>query len=74
MSTTTETRKISSWMRRNVSTYTDPITGAVDCTKLVEAWDGECAGGSATLDQFHPAWDVAVEVAEEHERAMGGVW
>ncbi|MCP3065867.1 hypothetical protein LXT21_44605 [Myxococcus sp. K38C18041901] len=39
-------------------------SGEVNLTSLVEAWDAAQAGGEATLDEHHPAWDVAVEVAE----------
>jgi hypothetical protein len=60
-------RNIRLWMKRNVHKFID--CGEVDCTGMVEAWDRECASGGDTLDTFHPAWDIAVDVAEEEENA-----
>ncbi len=56
------------WMRRRVHDFVDPRTGEVDTTAMVEAWDRAEAGGGATLDSDHPAWDAAVRVAEGFER------
>lgn len=55
---------ISRWMRGNLDDYRDPRTGEVNLTALVEGWDSTCADGGATLDQDHPAWEIAVEVTE----------
>lgn len=58
--------QIARWMRNNVVNHVDGVTGEVNCTALVEEWDRECAGGGATLDPDHVAWEVAVEVADAH--------
>ena len=60
--------QIARWMRDHVVDHVDGVTGEVNCTALVEEWDRECAGGGATLDPDHVAWEVAVEVAEAHEK------
>lgn len=56
------------WMKRNVHRFVDALTGEVNCTALVEAWDAECSTGAATLDPDHEAWDAAVDVAERFEK------
>jgi hypothetical protein len=57
---------IKAWMKRNVSRFVD-VCGEVNCTALVEAWDAQEANGSETLDNMHPAWDIAVDVGEWYE-------
>ncbi len=60
----TQTRQqIARWMRAPKSEHVDRLTGEVNLTALVEAWDRACADGGATLDRDHIAWEVAVEVA-----------
>ena len=60
----TQTRQqIARWMRAHKSEHVDRLTGEVNLTALVEAWDRACADGGATLDPDHIAWEVAVEVA-----------
>lgn len=54
-------------MRANVARFVDGKTGEVDATLMVETWDIETQDGAATLDGDHPAWDVAVEVANSTE-------
>jgi hypothetical protein len=59
---------IRKWMAANASRFVDAC-GEVNSTEMVEAWDREQSTGGATLDSNHPAWDVAVIVAEKHENA-----
>lgn len=60
----TQTRQqIARWMRTHKGEHVDRLTGEVNLTALVEAWDRACADGGATLDRDHIAWEVAVEVA-----------
>lgn len=59
-------KDIQLWMMRNIKDHIDSKTGEVNCTSLVEAWDNECSTGEATLDEDHPAWDIAVEVEEDY--------
>lgn len=61
-------RAIRSWMRAHAREFADPRTGEINCTALVEEWDRSCADGGATLDPDHPAWEIAVEVADEVSR------
>lgn len=58
---------IYKWMIENVENFRDRKTGEINCTKMVEAWDDEEGDGTETLDELHPAWDIAVDVAEECE-------
>ena len=53
---------IRSWMARHRAAHTDRRTGEVDLTSLVEDWDRANAGGAATMDPHHPAWEVATEL------------
>ena len=55
--------EIRDWMRRHVEEFEDVRTGEIDCTAMVETWDVEEGTGEETLDEFHPAWDIAVDVA-----------
>jgi hypothetical protein len=55
----TTNNAIRIWMKANANQFTDRQTGELNTTALVEAWDIECANGSATLDPNHPAWDIA---------------
>lgn len=59
--------QIHTWMTLNVAYFVDEC-GEVNCTQMVEEWDSRFAGGEATLDSDHPAWDIAVKVAEEYEK------
>ncbi len=60
----TQTRQqIARWMRAHKGEHVDRLTGEVNLTALVEAWDRACADGGATLDPDHIAWEVAAEVA-----------
>lgn len=59
--------EIRNWMKSNLADYIDECD-EVNCTAMVEAWDRECADGGATLDPNHIAWEIAVEVAEAHEK------
>ncbi|NTX57954.1 hypothetical protein [Myxococcus sp. CA039A] len=52
----------------NVYEHRD-ASGEVNLTALVEAWDHDQDSREATLDEHHPAWDVAVEVAEKFDAA-----
>jgi hypothetical protein len=61
-------RAVRAWMERRAAQHTDPMTGEVDATSLVEAWDRECADGGETLDPTHVAWEVAVDVAASCKR------
>jgi hypothetical protein len=61
-------KAIKAWMQRHVSEYVDEC-GEVNATKLVEAWDFECASGQDTLDPDHIAWDIGADVATEYEKA-----
>lgn len=54
-------------MRLSVHRFVDEC-GEVNCTDMVEEWDRQCSTGEATLDEQHPAWDLAVTVAEEFEK------
>jgi len=63
----TNSTKILSWMRANAKDHIDPKTGELNCTALVEAWDAAEGTGKETLQHSHPAWDLAVEIAEELE-------
>ena len=56
-------------MRRNAYRFVDQCN-EVNCTLMVEEWDAEEADGEATLDADHPAWDIAVEVAEAHKESL----
>ena len=56
-------QQIARWMRAHKAEHVDRLTGEVNLTALVEAWDRACADGGATLDRDHIAWDIAVEVA-----------
>jgi hypothetical protein len=56
-------QQIARWMRAHKGEHVDRLTGEVNLTALVEAWDRACADGGATLDRDHIAWEVAVEVA-----------
>lgn len=58
------TAPIRTWMKANVTRWTDVRTGEVNMTRMVEEWDLECASGSDTLDPDHPAWDVATEFVD----------
>ena len=61
------------WMKANANEFTDPRTGELNTTALVEAWDIEYADGHTTLDPNHPAWDIANEFAgyqSVHERSV----
>ncbi len=60
-------RAIAGWMRAHVEEHFDGVD--VNLTTLVEAWDYECASGGDTLDETHPAWDVAVRVADGFEKS-----
>lgn len=66
---------IRRWMLMYLVEHRD-ASGEVNLTALVEAWDHDQDSGEATLDEHHPAWDVAVEVAEqldaEDEDETGG--
>jgi hypothetical protein len=61
-----KTGNIRAWMRTHARAFVDPLTGELDPTALVEAWDRDCAGGSAALDSNHPAWIVASHIADEY--------
>ena len=52
-------------MEANKADHIDPKTGELNWTTLVEAWDGACADGGATLDPDHIAWEIAVSIAGE---------
>ncbi len=69
-----KTRKeIVDFMRREAREHIDPKTGEVNCTSLVEAWDASEGTGSETIDDpHHPAWEIAVTVAEEIEESKEG--
>lgn len=56
-------RSIRRWMEDNIDEHIDLRTGEADLTGLVEDWDRTCADGAATLDEGHPAWDIAIDVA-----------
>lgn len=60
-------KEIKNWMRSHVREHIDEC-GEVNATALAEAWDRECATGGDTLDSTHIAWDIAAEVALEHEK------
>ena len=60
--------QIRIWMRRHVRDHIDECNEA-NATKLVEAWDFEVAGGGATLDPDHIAWEIGAEVAAEWDTA-----
>ena len=57
---------IRRWMMRNAPAHVDEC-GEVNCTSLVEAWDSECDSGEATLDEDHPAWEIAFNVSKDYE-------
>ncbi len=67
----TERRQIRAWMFRNVEQFVDEC-GEVNCTRMVEAWDDECASGEVTLDIEHVAWEVAVDVAFQYGERNNG--
>ena len=50
------------WMNKQAPRFRDPLTGELDRTGLVEAWDRAEDTGKATLHPSHPAWDLALEV------------
>lgn len=62
-------KAIAAWMRANLDAHIDPQTGELNCTALVEAWDIEKSTGGVTLDPNHPAWEIAVKVADQRDRA-----
>ena len=55
-------RSLRRWFLANKARHTDSATGDVNLTSLVEDWDRTCAGGRATLDPDHLAWEIAAEV------------
>ena len=66
--------KIRLWMKRNAPRFVVPSTGEVCCTTMVETWDQECATGRDTLDDpIHPAWDIAMMVAEDFDDSRSNV-
>jgi hypothetical protein len=62
--------RLTSWMHHNVERFVDKTTGEVNMTKMVETWDVECASGGATMDESHPAWEVAARVAARFPRPV----
>lgn len=56
-------QQIARWMRDHKAEHADRLTGEVNLTALVEAWDRACADGGATRDPEHVAWEIAVDVA-----------
>lgn len=57
---------IRRWMSANIADHVDECN-EVNATALVEAWDRECADGSATLDMDHVAWEVASQLAGAYD-------
>ena len=53
---------IKTWMFAHIHEHIDKQTNDLNCTSLVEAWDGECSTGTETLDMGHIAWDIAIDI------------
>ena len=53
---------IRRWMLAHKEEHRDRLTGELNLTEMVEAWDRACADGGATLDPDHIAWDVAASL------------
>jgi len=62
--TATERAHVLAWMQNYAEDHVDPKTGELNYTGLVEDWDNCCSTGDATLDPDHPAWEIALLVAE----------
>lgn len=60
--------RIRKWMIAHISEFVDDCN-EIDLTGMVEAWDSACSTGDATLNSYHPAWEIAMDVAEKHKPA-----
>lgn len=62
--------RIKAWMFAHAKNHIDQKTNELNLTSIVEEWDHEVGDGHETMtDADHPAWDIAIEVKEEFEKA-----